>query len=232
MRLQERIRLAVILVLPIVAAACSGADNTVNSSTAPVPKQAVTEIAQQIPMALFATDKVTRAAALTSSSQCSTGVDLGDGLSIDCAPYQNGASSWVTGTSTSVRSCSVEFGVNAEPGAGGAYDFSVPSFDSFVRCDDGAFFLDAWGSVTADASGSVQAASGTMSFGNRTCQWNTQTLTLSDPGLGISLNVAFSNGTGSVTHLGRTVATISVAGGCATVNFLDAAIADSTVCAW
>jgi hypothetical protein len=232
MNLKVRLQLAAIFVLPILAAACNGADDAVGGSTSEVPQQAVTEAAQQVPMALLAADVLTRSVALTSSGQCSSGVDLGGGLSIDCAPLDGGVSFWVTGSPTSAPACLFEIGIDAYPGDDGAYAFIVPPLDSYVSCNNLETYLSATGNVTADPSGSVQAASATMSFANRTWQWNTQTLTLSDPGLGVSMTVALGTGSGSVTHLGRTAATIAVTGGCATVNFLDATLTDSTVCAW
>jgi hypothetical protein len=159
-------------------------------------------------------------------------VDLGGGLSIDCAPLDGGVSFWVTGSPTSAPACLFEIGIDAYPGDDGAYAFIVPSLDSYVSCNNLETYLSATGNVTADPSGSVQAASATMTLADRTWHATGQTLTFSQPALGISMNVAFSNGTGSVTHLGRTAATISVTGGCATVNFLDATLTDSTVCAW
>jgi hypothetical protein len=232
MNMQEKLRVAAILVLPIVTAACNGTDSVVGGSTSQVPQQAVTESAKQVPVALLSADVLTRSVALTSSGQCSDGLDLGGGLTINCVPSQNGVSFGVSGSPSSAPTCLVEIGVDAFPGAGGAYDFSVHPLDSYVSCNQVEHYLSATGSVTSDISGSVQSASATMSFADRTWHATAQTLTLSQPGLGISLNVAFSNGTGSVTHLGRTAATISVTGGCATVNFLDATLTDSTVCAW
>ncbi|HEX6852078.1 MAG TPA: hypothetical protein VF139_11825 [Candidatus Polarisedimenticolaceae bacterium] len=232
MNMQDSLRLAAILALSFVAAACDGADDTVGGSTAQVPQQAVTEAARQVPMALLAADLTTRSVALTSSGQCSDAVDLGGGLTANCVPFQNGVSFWVTGSPTSAPSCQVEIGINAFPGQGDAYEFTAQALESYIGCNQTNHYLAANGSVTADASGSVQSASATMELLDRTWHSTAQSLMLEQPSAGFSLTLDFGTGTGPVKQNGSTVATLTVSGGCTTVNFLDATLTDSTVCAW